>query len=72
MRGLSGLTVEAGLCGQCRYALLVRSRTSAFLRCARADEDRRFPRYPPLPVLRCAGYEAEERAAEDEPDARQD
>jgi len=32
-------------------------RGSAFYRCARAAEDPRFPKYPRLPVIRCAGYE---------------
>jgi hypothetical protein len=32
-------------------------RGSVFYRCARADNDPRFVRYPPLPVLACAGYE---------------
>lgn len=32
-------------------------RDSVFFRCGRADSDPRFVRYPPLPVLTCAGYE---------------
>lgn len=32
-------------------------RGSVFFRCARADTDARFVRYPPLPVLACPGYE---------------
>jgi len=32
-------------------------RGSTFFRCGRADTDPSFPRYPPLPVLECRGYE---------------
>ena len=32
-------------------------RGSTFFRCGRADTDSSFPRYPPLPVLECRGYE---------------
>ena len=33
-------------------------RGSRFYLCERADTDARYPRYPPLPVLKCSGYEA--------------
>jgi hypothetical protein len=33
------------------------ARGSAFWRCARADSDPRFRRYPPLPVRSCNGHE---------------
>jgi len=47
-----------GLCLSCRWMRRVTNRRgSTFLRCGRADSDVRFPRYPPLPVLACAGYE---------------
>jgi 3-isopropylmalate/(R)-2-methylmalate dehydratase large subunit len=46
-----------GLCGRCIHHSWIRNdRGSAFLRCGLSDEDRRFPRFPPLPVLRCAGF----------------
>lgn len=32
-------------------------RGSVFFRCARAEDDARFVRYPPLPVQSCPGYE---------------
>jgi len=42
----------------CRWARIVTNRRgSTFFRCGRAETDARFPRYPPLPVLRCVGYE---------------
>jgi hypothetical protein len=47
-----------GLCAACRWMRRVGNRRgSVFYRCARADTDPRFPRYPPLPVVTCAGYE---------------
>ena len=49
----------AGLCARCAHARPVTSaRGSTFWRCARSEWDPRFPRYPRLPVLRCAGFEA--------------
>lgn len=49
---------ELGLCADCRHRREQASRRgSVFQRCARADEDDRFPRYPPLPVRRCPGHE---------------
>lgn len=48
----------AGLCAACRHARRVATRRgSVFLLCARAATDPRFRRYPPLPVLRCSGYQ---------------
>ena len=29
----------------------------AFVLCGRSRTDARYPKYPPLPVLRCKGYE---------------
>ncbi|MBK7949499.1 MAG: hypothetical protein IPK00_12345 [Deltaproteobacteria bacterium] len=47
-----------GLCGSCLHLREQASRRgSVFYRCARADEDERYPRYPALPVLRCRGHE---------------
>jgi len=47
-----------GLCLSCRWMRRVSNRRgSTFFRCGLADSDARFPRYPPLPVLTCAGYE---------------
>jgi hypothetical protein len=53
-----------GLCARCRNARRVESdRGSVFYRCALADQDPRFPKYPRLPVVRCAGYEPPESEA---------
>jgi hypothetical protein len=49
---------RVGLCFTCRWKHDVTNRRgSTFYRCLRADTDPRFVRYPPLPVLSCAGYE---------------
>jgi hypothetical protein len=52
------LRAKSGVCAACRHAEVLRSKRSAFLRCARADRDERYPRYPGLPVLFCRGFEA--------------
>lgn len=49
---------DVGLCFVCRWKRAVANRRgSVFFRCARADSDARFVRYPPLPVRTCPGYE---------------
>jgi hypothetical protein len=54
--------VQAGLCDACAHARLVTSgRGSEFLLCERSRTDARYPRYPRLPVVVCAGYELRER-----------
>lgn len=51
---------EVGLCATCRHVRRAGNRRgSVFYRCARAEHDPRFRKYPPLPVLRCAGHEPE-------------
>jgi hypothetical protein len=56
----------AGLCDSCVHQQLVHTtRGSVFSLCRRSREDPAFPKYPRLPVLACAGYEA--RAAHDDP-----
>lgn len=51
-------SAPVGLCLTCRWMHSVTNRRgSTFYRCGRADSDPAFPRYPPLPVLQCAGYE---------------
>lgn len=49
--------VDAGLCGTCEHARTVASaKGSTFLRCDLSFVDARYPRYPTLPVVACAGY----------------
>ena len=51
-------SVDAGLCGHCRWARRIESaKGSEFIRCGRSDEDARFRKYPQLPVVTCAGFE---------------
>lgn len=48
----------AGLCERCRHAEVVTSaRGSRFLLCRRSRVDPAFPKYPPLPVIACPGFE---------------
>lgn len=52
-----------GLCGDCRWARqVVNRRGSEFLLCGRQRIDPRFRKYPPLPVLSCAGFERGEKS----------
>jgi hypothetical protein len=49
---------EVGLCSVCRHARVQASaRGARFWRCARADAEPAFRRYPPLPVRACPGFE---------------
>lgn len=58
MKAGSAASPAPGLCGTCRHARRVENRKgSVFLLCRRAATDPRYRRYPPLPVLACAGYE---------------
>jgi hypothetical protein len=46
-----------GLCAACVHARPITSdRGSLFVRCALAATDPRFPKYPPIPVIRCPGF----------------
>ena len=55
-RLLARLAVPAGLCAACVHLRLLASSRSVFVRCGLAATDPAFPRYPALPVIRCAGY----------------
>jgi hypothetical protein len=47
-----------GLCEHCQHVQLIRSdRGTVFYLCKLSATDSRFPKYPMLPVLSCAGYE---------------
>ena len=49
-----------GLCARCRRVRVQSTkRGSVFYRCALADENDAYPRYPPLPVRQCRGFEPE-------------
>lgn len=49
---------DPGLCGHCRHCRLVDSGRAVFYLCERARDDRRYPKYPPIPVRACPGYDA--------------
>ena len=54
----------AGLCETCANVRIVETRKgSRFYLCTLSDVDPRFPKYPGIPVLRCAGYVAVEAGA---------
>ncbi|HYX26565.1 MAG TPA: hypothetical protein VFC23_20595 [Thermoanaerobaculia bacterium] len=53
---LTDLPTPAGLCATCEHLRLLASKRSVFVRCGLAETDARFPKYPPLPVVVCAGY----------------
>jgi hypothetical protein len=45
------------LCITCRHMQeVVSGKGSRFLLCRLSQTDRRFPKYPPQPVIRCAEY----------------
>ena len=48
---------EIGLCGDCQHVRQVPGARTTFYMCQRSFTDSRFPKYPPLPVIRCLGYE---------------
>ena len=51
----------AGLCEGCAHVRLVTSaHGSTFYLCRLSFMDDRFPRYPPIPVLACAGFVSRE------------
>ena len=55
---MAGARIHPGLCTKCVHAkVVVSDRGSVFWRCLLADDDSRFPKYPRLPVLECAGFE---------------
>ena len=54
------------LCESCRHLReVVSGRGSRFLLCLLSQSDKRFPKYPPQPVLKCGGYER--RSADHDP-----
>jgi hypothetical protein len=56
-----------GLCGTCAHArVIISGKGSIFFLCRRSLTDPSFPKYPPLPVLVCRGYE---EASADGPEA---
>jgi hypothetical protein len=49
---------DPGLCRDCRHSRRIESdRGSIFWQCQLSFSDKRFPKYPRLPVRQCDGYE---------------
>jgi hypothetical protein len=49
--------MKAGLCDTCVHQKLIRNtRGSTFSMCELSKTDKRFPKYPRLPVASCPGY----------------
>ena len=56
--GVSIPTSHPGLCAACQHMERTETRRgSVFYRCLRAQTDLSFPKYPPLPVRQCRGYQ---------------
>lgn len=54
-----------GLCETCRHTQAIRSnRGSVFYLCRLSFTDRRFAKYPRLPVRECSGYAKRDDSAE--------
>jgi len=49
--------IPSGLCATCKHMLRVETpRGSVFIMCKLSKTDPSFAKYPPVPVLECAGY----------------
>ena len=49
---------DVGLCASCVHSRQITSgKGSTFWLCRLSERDPAFPKYPPLPVLSCRGYE---------------
>jgi len=46
-----------GLCSDCQHCRIVNGERSTFYMCLRAFTQPEYRKYPPLPMLRCPGYE---------------
>jgi hypothetical protein len=62
--GMNEIDHRSGLCASCVHARPVTSgRGSTFVLCGRSQSDANYPKYPRLPVTRCAGFEGREGTA---------
>ncbi|MEK6257763.1 MAG: hypothetical protein AABP62_04005 [Planctomycetota bacterium] len=61
------------LCETCRHVRIVTTpRGSRFLLCTLSADDARFAKYPPQPVIRCAGHELNASHSQREGDASEE
>ena len=50
--------VQKGICLDCKLAkIVVSAKASRFIQCQKHFEDKRFAKYPRLPVMACSGFE---------------
>lgn len=57
--------MRIGLCLECSWVRPIgNDRGSVFYLCGRAKQDLRFPKYPRLPVLHCAGFSLKDSATD--------
>ena len=56
-RNSAGRDPAIGLCGDCQHCRIVKSERSTFYMCRLALTNPEYRKYPPLPVLRCPGYQ---------------
>gem|GEM_PF-2384534 len=55
------------ICNTCRHVhVVVSGKGSRFLRCGLAEQDKRFPKYPPQPVGQCVGFVEASKSGEQE------
>jgi len=51
--------LRVGLCASCEFVQrIVSAKGSTFFLCQKSFSDPAFPKYPRVPVVRCAGYVA--------------
>ena len=57
------MPIDPGLCATCIHKREIRSdRGSVFIQCGRSFTEPQYDKYPRLPVLRCPGYERNEKS----------
>lgn len=55
---MDALPFPTSICHTCRHLRTTsNARGSVFMMCEKAKVDERFPKYPPQPVGKCAGWE---------------
>jgi len=53
--------VKVSLCETCRHMReIVSGKGSRFLLCQMTQDDARFHKYPPQPIIKCEGYKERE------------
>jgi len=63
-------TMNSSLCESCRHMKpIVTPKRSRFLLCQLSKVNDRYAKYPPQPVVRCAGHEPNDEEARPKPQA---